>query len=33
MLNMLKETKQIGSKNSKLITNQTAGKPKGAVRL
>jgi len=26
---MLKETKQIGSKNSKLITNQTAGKPKG----
>jgi len=25
---MLKETKQIGSKNSKLITNQTAGKPK-----
>ena len=30
---MLKETKQIGSKYSKLITTQTAGEPKGAERL
>jgi hypothetical protein len=33
MLNMFEETKQIGAKYSNLITTQTAGEPKGAVRL